>query len=120
SSLRRWPPRPAMVEALRPSRVLSWVDGRFGPVRQLSTVRLGHPEPPWWVATASLARVPAGSYYRPFPLSAGGVSIDRREALLRVAGEVLERSSALEGPVDAVAVPAGSSGVLALLPRCAP
>jgi ribosomal protein S12 methylthiotransferase accessory factor len=95
------------------------IDKRFGPILETSLLRLGIPEPNWWVCRASLARTPPGTRFTSARLAAAGTSIDLEEAELRGMGEALERYSALT--VDFVGRPLIASAMDRSLqfPRCA-
>lgn len=78
--------------ALEP--VLSWIDGRFGPMRSLRGIRFAKPDPPWWLYTCQLAR-PLGEFFTDYEMSATGSSLDPSEALRRTLGEAVERYNEL-------------------------
>lgn len=99
--------------------VLSWADSRFGPVHSVTGVKLVGPEPPWWVYTAMLGRAPVGTWYSHQRAGAAGTSIEPREARDRFLGELLERYSALNAPIESTLAVADADGITSRLPRCA-
>jgi ribosomal protein S12 methylthiotransferase accessory factor len=102
--------------------VLNWVDSRFGPIRDLLSLRLGPPEPEWWLVRCDLARAPAGTWHTHYPAGAAGTSVEREEAFDRVLGEALERYSGLNyvWGEKSFSLASLDSPMLKSFPRCAP
>lgn len=117
---------PAIDSAARPATdvsladVLSWDDVRFGPARDFASFRLAGPEPAWWVCTSMLGRAPVGTWYSTQRAGAAGTSIDRTEAQDRHAGELLERYSALNAPIEGEQALPDVDGFIGRFPRCRP
>lgn len=99
---------------------LDLVDGRYGPILDVSRQRLGGGEPNWWLYTTSLARFPIGSPFNELPPTSAGTSIDPEHALRRAVGEALERYSALNASLPAERATLDESGLAGRLPLCAP
>ena len=101
--------------------ILDLFDDRFGPLSRLIGYCLPYPEPPWWVYTCDLARVPAGAWFRPYPANAAGTSISADVALKRCLGEAAERYCGLYSwQYDHFQrLPLSSSPYYTAYPRCA-
>lgn len=97
-----------------------WTQRRFGPLHAMQRVRLGPPDPPWWVCTTALARTPIGNRYSADPTSGSGSSLDPDEALWRALGEGIERYSARTVAFATVAATLRETEIAARLPICAP
>lgn len=75
------------------------LDPRFGPLLRVDMVRLGKPEPAWWLSHVSLSRTPPGAPFSSNTVASAGTSIARGDAEQRALGEALERYSALTAEV---------------------
>jgi ribosomal protein S12 methylthiotransferase accessory factor len=99
--------------------ITNWVDGRFGPIVNLTRLRLVPPDPSWWIYTSTLTRGPLGSLYSPYFVGSAGSSIDLAEAFQRAAGEAIERYSALNAHVEGRVLTTHQNDVNYSFPRCA-
>jgi ribosomal protein S12 methylthiotransferase accessory factor len=95
------------------------MDPGLGPLLRSDLIRLGAPEPPWWLCTVALARTPLGTPFSTDPPVAGGSSIVREEAEHRGLGEALERYSALTTNIGGRLLAPRDVRPLIQFPRCA-
>jgi ribosomal protein S12 methylthiotransferase accessory factor len=96
-----------------------FVDDRFGPLFRFQVQKLRGPEPEWWLATASIARSPIGSWFSAFPAAAAGTSIRYLEATERCLGEGVERYAALNS-METLKTQRGpsSQSIIERFPKC--
>jgi ribosomal protein S12 methylthiotransferase accessory factor len=95
------------------------VDDRFGPLFRLQVQKLQSPKLEWWLATASVARYPTGSWSTSASAVAAGASLDREEAILRCLGEGAERYAALNSMTTLeTRVRPSPDSLLDRFPRC--
>ncbi len=101
--------------------ILEWVNPRFGPISKFRGLRLDHPEPPWWLYQADLARN-IGKYYTPDTPAALGCSLDGDEAIRRALGESVERYTGYNSirSAELTTIAARDSELLPLFPFCLP
>lgn len=95
------------------------IDPRLGPLLRSDLIRLGMPEPPWWLCHVGLARTPPGTPFSTDWPTAAGTSIVREEAEQRGLGEALERYSGLTADIGGELLAPRDVRPLLQFPRCA-
>ena len=116
-----WPQNPVPMFGRKTARpdLHKLVDDKFGPLFRFQVQKLQHPKPEWWVASATVARYPIGSWSAPSAVAAGGASLDRQEAIARCLGEGAERYAALNSMATLeTRVQPSVDSLLNRFPRC--